>query len=112
MKVQAKPTFLICHLPLIEPTAQTEGIHAVGLGTTDIGNKTAMDGISRGFYPNILKYYDQAENWKWQKRNDYKDGAQARTEAGEEATRIFDPSATTDLKNPYESLDIAEDPLV
>ena len=63
MKEQAKPifflTFLICHLPLIESMAQTEGIIADVLGTTDIGNKAAMDGISGGFYPNIPKYYDQ-----------------------------------------------------
>lgn len=78
---------------LIEPTKRIGGLTTGGLGATDIGNKAAIGGISREFYQNIQTYYSQPEHWKWQKKEDYKDGGQARTEPGEEAMWTFEPSA-------------------
>src|SRR5690554_3093378 len=78
---------------IIEPTKRIGGLTTGGLGATDIGNKAAIGGISREFYQNIQAYYAQAENWKWQKKEDYKDGGQARTDPGEEARWTFEPSA-------------------
>src|SRR5690606_38202753 len=43
---------------LIEPTQRIGGLTTGGLGQTDIGNKQAIGGISREFYQNIKKYYD------------------------------------------------------
>jgi len=78
---------------LIEPTKRIGGLTTGGLGQTDIGNKQAIGGIAREFYQNVKKYYQQPENWKWQKSNEYKDGGQTRTDSGEDAMWTFEPSA-------------------
>lgn len=78
---------------IIEPTRRLGGLTTGGLGQTDIGNKHAVGGISREFYQNVRRYYEKPENWKWQKREDYKDGGQTRTEEGEDAMWTFEPSA-------------------
>ncbi|NSW93884.1 MAG: FAD-dependent oxidoreductase [Bacteroidales bacterium] len=78
---------------LIEPTGRIGGLTTGGLGQTDIGNKQAIGGIAREFYQNIKKYYQQPENWKWQKPEEYRDGGQTRTVSGEDAMWTFEPSA-------------------
>ena len=78
---------------LIEPSGRIGGLTTGGLGQTDIGNKQAIGGIAREFYQNIKKYYQQPENWKWQKSSEYKDGGQTRTDSGEDAMWTFEPSA-------------------
>ncbi|RTE53777.1 FAD-dependent oxidoreductase [Arenibacter aquaticus] len=78
---------------LIEPTNRIGGLTTGGLGQTDIGNKQAIGGISREFYENIKKYYDDPNNWKWEKKSDYMDGGQTRTEDGEASMWTFEPSA-------------------
>jgi predicted flavoprotein YhiN len=78
---------------LIEPTNRIGGLTTGGLGQTDIGNKQAIGGIAREFYQNVKNYYQQPENWKWQKSNEYKDGGQTRTDSGEDAMWTFEPSA-------------------
>ena len=78
---------------LIEPSSRIGGLTTGGLGQTDIGNKEAIGGISREFYEGIKKYYDDPAHWKWQKREEYKDGGQTRTAAGENSMWTFEPSA-------------------
>lgn len=78
---------------LIEPTGRLGGLTTGGLGQTDIGNKQAIGGISREFYQNIRKYYQDNRNWKWQKRTEYKDGGQTRTSENEASMWTFEPSA-------------------
>jgi len=78
---------------LIEPTDRIGGLTTGGLGQTDIGNKQAIGGISREFYENIRKYYDDPNNWKWEKRSEYMDSGQTRTEEGEATMWTFEPSA-------------------
>lgn len=78
---------------LIEPTSRIGGLTTGGLGQTDIGNKAAIGGISREFYEGIKEYYDLPTNWKWQKKEEYKDGGQTRTSAGESSMWTFEPSA-------------------
>ena len=78
---------------VIEPTHRLGGLTTGGLGQTDIGNKHVIGGISREFYQNIRKYYDDPNNWKWQGRNTYMDEGQTRTEKGEDAMWTFEPSA-------------------
>ncbi len=78
---------------LIEPTSRVGGLTTGGLGQTDIGNKRVIGGISREFYQNIKTYYDQPENWKWQKKEEYLDGGQTRTQKNENSMWTFEPSA-------------------
>jgi len=75
---------------LIEPTQRIGGLTTGGLGATDIGNKQAIGGISREFYQNIKKHYDDPTNWKWQNPEDYK---QNRNQGNEDAMWTFEPSA-------------------
>lgn len=82
---------------LIEPTNRLGGLTTGGLGQTDIGNKHVIGGISREFYQNIRKYYDNPKNWKWQKREDYFDEGQTRTDKGEDAMWTFEPSAALNV---------------
>lgn len=84
---------------LLEPTTHMGGLTTGGLGQTDIGNKAAIGGISREFYQNIRKHYDNPAAWKWQKREQYKDGGQTRTEPGEPTMWTFEPSAATKVYN-------------
>lgn len=78
---------------LIESTNRIGGLTTGGLGQTDIGNKQAIGGISREFYENIKKYYDNPTNWKWQKKTEYLDSGQTRTEENEHSMWTFEPSA-------------------
>ena len=48
---------------LIEPSNRLGGLTTGGLGQTDIGNKHIVGGISREFYQNIRKYYNEPQNW-------------------------------------------------
>lgn len=78
---------------LIEPTNRLGGLTTGGLGQTDIGNKHVIGGISREFYQNIRKHYNDPKKWKWQKREEYMSDGQSRTEKGEDAMWTFEPSA-------------------
>lgn len=69
---------------IIEPTNRLGGLTTGGPGQTDIGNKHIVDGISREFYQHIRRYYDNPENWKWQRQEDYSDSGQTKTDKGEE----------------------------
>lgn len=78
---------------LIEPTQRIGGLTTGGLGQTDIGNKQAIGGIAREFYQNVKKYYQKPENWKWQKKEEYCDEGQSKTDPKEDAMWTFEPSA-------------------
>ncbi len=90
---------------LIEPSQRIGGLTTGGLGQTDIGNKQVIGGISREFYQNIRKHYGDSSHWKWQKREEYRDGGQTRTEEGEDAMWTFEPSAALDV---YKAMIAAE----
>ncbi len=78
---------------LIEPTNRLGGLTTGGLGQTDIGNKQVIGGISREFYQNIRRYYEDSASWVWQMRSEYKDGGQTRSDTNEDAMWTFEPSA-------------------
>jgi hypothetical protein len=84
---------------LIEPSHRLGGLTTGGLGQTDIGNKQAIGGISREFYQGIKAFYDQPENWNWEKKSDYMDSGQTRTKEGEDAMWTFEPSAALKVYN-------------
>ena len=46
------------HTILIEPGKHLGGLTSGGLGATDIGNKAAIGGLSRGFYKRIYQHYN------------------------------------------------------
>ncbi|MFP4089543.1 MAG: FAD-dependent oxidoreductase [Cyclobacteriaceae bacterium] len=91
---------------LIEPYNRLGGLTTGGLGQTDIGNKQAIGGISREFYQNIRTHYSDSTSWKWQARQNYIDGGQTRTEAGEDAMWTFEPSSALKV---YEDMLAAEE---
>jgi len=78
---------------VIEPTTREGGLTTGGLGQTDIGNKQVIGGLSREFYERIRRYYDDPAAWKWQKREQYRDGGQTRTGEEEPTMWTFEPSA-------------------
>lgn len=78
---------------VIEPSAHVGGLTTGGLGQTDIGNKHVIGGIAREFYRGIRSYYSRADAWKWQTREEYRDGGQTRTDPNEDTMWTFEPSA-------------------
>lgn len=84
---------------VLEPGKRIGGLTTGGLGQTDIGNKAAIGGIALEFYQGIKKYYEHPENWKWEKKQEYKDGGQTRTAIGESAMWTFEPSAALAVFN-------------
>ena len=90
---------------LIEPSTHVGGLTTGGLGATDIGNKSAIGGISREFYQNLKAYYDDPANWKWQNREEYFSLNERRSVDGEDAMWTFEPTAA---KKVYEDMIAAE----
>lgn len=74
---------------LIEPTNRIGGLTTGGLGATDIGSKIAIGGISREFYRNVKRYYDDPKNWTRQNKADY---SQSRNDKNDDAMWTFEPS--------------------
>jgi hypothetical protein len=86
---------------VVEPGRRIGGLTTGGLGQTDIGNKAAIGGIAREFYQRVRKYYNQPENWKWQPREEYRDGGQSRTGAKEDTMWTFEPSAALSIMQDF-----------
>jgi len=78
---------------VIEPTSREGGLTTGGLGQTDIGNKQVIGGLSREFYRRIARHYHETTSWQWEKREEYRDSGQTRTEKREETMWTFEPSA-------------------
>ena len=91
---------------LIEPSQHLGGLTTGGLGATDIGNKQAIGGISREFYQNIKKHYDDPAHWTLQTREEYFSLNERRTSDGEDAMWTFEPSAA---KKVYQDMMAKED---
>src|SRR5690554_5012829 len=91
---------------LIEPSQHLGGLTTGALGATDIGNKQAIGGISREFYQNIKKHYDDPANWVLQTREEYFADRSGRSKEGEDAMWTFEPSAA---KKVYQEMMKKED---
>ena len=72
---------------LIEPSKHLGGLTSGGLGATDIGNKAAIGGLSRGFYRAVAEHYAKDDFWKWEKREAYRSNRQS----GETEMWTFEP---------------------
>ncbi|MFM8533221.1 MAG: FAD-dependent oxidoreductase, partial [Acidimicrobiia bacterium] len=82
---------------LIEPTRFLGGLTTGGLGSTDIGNKKAIGGLSREFYANVFRYYGDLAKWKQQTREQYF-ANRPHGYAGTETTLwTFEPQAATEI---------------
>jgi predicted NAD/FAD-dependent oxidoreductase len=84
---------------LLEPGTRLGGLTSGGLGQTDIGNKQAIGGISREFYGRVAKHYSDPAAWRWQKREEYRDSGQTRTDADEAAMWTFEPGVALKIFN-------------
>lgn len=82
---------------VIEPGRRIGGLTTGGLGQTDIGRKRVVGGVAREFYQRVSKHYDRTGNWKWQKREEYRDSGQTRTQQDEDAMWTFEPSAALSI---------------
>ncbi|MCB9877150.1 MAG: FAD-dependent oxidoreductase [Planctomycetes bacterium] len=47
------------------------GLTTSGLGATDVGNKDAIGGMSRGFYQRLKQHYDDPAAWTRQRRDEF-----------------------------------------
>lgn len=75
---------------LIETTNRIGGLTTGGLGATDIGSKIAIGGISREFYQNVKKYYEDSNNWLLQDKTDYSESRNS--DKNDQAMWTFEPS--------------------
>ena len=91
---------------LIEPSEHLGGLTSGGLGATDIGNKAAIGGLSRGFYRAVAEHYGKDDAWNWEKREAYRSNRQA----GETEMWTFEPHVAEAIFR--EMLDAAKVPVV
>jgi len=68
---------------LVEPRRHLGGMTTGGLGATDIGNKDVIGGLSREFYQNVAKHYQDDANWKWETREHFFENRSKRTKLSE-----------------------------
>ncbi len=66
---------------LVEPGQHLGGLTSGGLGATDIGNKSAIGGVSREFYRKVAEHYARPETWKFEKVESYRSNRQKAAEA-------------------------------
>jgi hypothetical protein len=82
---------------LIEPTKFLGGLTTGGLGATDIGNKKAINGLSREFYAKVFQYYSEPSKWKQQTRDAYFAAKPHGNTGGEDTMWTFEPHAATEI---------------
>lgn len=98
--VQARRMGLSC--TVVEPTQRIGGLTTGGLGSTDIGNKDAIGGLSRRFYRDVASYYADPSVWTRQKPETYANHGQSKTDAGEETMWTFEPSVALAILESWE----------
>ena len=98
--VQARRMGLSC--TVIEPTQRIGGLTTGGLGSTDVGNKEAIGGLSRRFYRDVASHYAAPDAWTRQKPETYANHGQSKTDAGEETMWTFEPSVALAILESWE----------
>ena len=56
---------------VVSPDRHLGGLSSSGLGFTDTGDKSVIGGLARTFYQKVYQHYQQANAWKWQKKEAY-----------------------------------------
>ena len=89
---------------LVEPGQHLGGMSSGGLSTTEIGEgpmlgpgKKALGGIARDFNHRIYLHYARDDAWLYEKREDYRGGAQSWNE--EQAWWMFEPHVAEGVFN-------------
>ncbi|MCY2981941.1 MAG: FAD-dependent oxidoreductase [Planctomycetota bacterium] len=88
---------------IVCPDKHLGGLSSGGLGFTDTGNKSVIGGLSRDFYHRIWTRYQNAETWKWQRKDEYGNKGQGTAAIdGEQRTMwIFEPHVAEDVFESY-----------
>ncbi len=88
---------------VVSPDKHLGGLSSGGLGFTDTGEKAVIGGLSRDFYHRVWKHYDQADAWKWQKKEEYGNKGQGTPAIdGEQRTMwIFEPHVAEKIFEDY-----------
>ncbi len=73
---------------LISPSQRVGGLTSGGLGATDIGNKSAIGGLSREFYRRVQKHYAEPSAWRQQPKAAYRSRRQT---PNDDAMWTFEP---------------------
>ena len=88
---------------IVCPDKHLGGLSSGGLGFTDTGNKSVIGGLSRDFYHRIWTRYQNADTWKWQRKDEYGNKGQGTAAIdGEQRTMwIFEPHVAEDVFESY-----------
>lgn len=73
-----KSVLIVC------PEKHIGGLSSSGLGFTDLGNKEVIGGISKEFYQEVYKHYQNKDAWNWQPREEYGNEGQGTTAIDDE----------------------------
>lgn len=78
---------------IVSPDKHLGGLSSGGLGFTDTGDKSVIGGLARDFYHRVYMHYQQADAWKWQKKDDYGNKGQGTPamDGSERTMWIFEP---------------------
>lgn len=78
---------------IVSPDKHLGGLSSGGLGFTDTGDKSVIGGLARDFYHRVYMHYQQADGWKWQKKEDYGNKGQGTPamDGSERTMWIFEP---------------------
>ncbi|KSA12200.1 FAD-dependent oxidoreductase [Maribacter dokdonensis] len=78
-----KSVIIVC------PETHIGGLSSSGLGFTDLGNKEVIGGISKEFYQEVYKHYQNKEAWNWQPREEYGNEGQGTTAIDDELKTMW-----------------------
>lgn len=69
---------------IVCPEKHIGGLSSSGLAFTDLGNKEIIGGISKEFYQEVYKHYQNENAWNWQPREEYGNEGQSTTAIDDE----------------------------
>jgi hypothetical protein len=80
---------------LISPSKHLGGMTTSGLGWTDLGRDSILGGLSREFYHQLYRHYQNDAAWEWQQREDYHNKGQGVPALNDktEIASTFEPKA-------------------
>lgn len=78
-----KSVLIVC------PEKHIGGLSASGLGFTDLGNKSVIGGISKEFYEEVYKHYQNDGAWRWQPKEEYGNVGQGTTAIDDELKTMW-----------------------